>query len=308
MAAMIVPSAVLVVAFALAEQQIEATSLLGTPLISPSPEESARVRMEAQLAEARAGLANAPNDPEAWIWVGRRLAYLGRYREAVGVFTEGMSRFPDDARFYRHRGHRYITLRQLDLAIDDLRRAARLTAGHPDAIEPDGQPNARNIPTTTLQSNIRYHLALAYYLEGDFSKAAKEWTKTRDAVRNPDNLVSASHWLYLSLRRAGRDAEAARVLEPITADLGVIENGGYHALLLMYKGARGAEEVLAGAGPGASGAAVCYGVSAWYALNGRREDAERLWHELTILSEWAPFGVIAAEAELAAKGKRSSKR
>ena len=292
-------SAVLVVAFALAEPEIEATSLLGVPLVSPVSDESARTKMEEQLADARAALAKAPDDADAWIWVGRRLGYLGRYREAVRVFSEGIARFPDDARFYRHRGHRYITLRRLDDAIADLRRAARLTAGRPDEVEPDGQPNARNIPTTTLQSNIRYHLALAYYLEGDFPKAVKEWGKVRDAVRNPDNLVSSSHWLYLSLRRRGRDADAARVLEPITADLDVIENGGYHALLLMYKGLRTPEVVLAGAGPGASGAAVRYGVSAWFFLNGRREEAERLWHELCVLPEWAPFGVIAAEAELA---------
>ena len=292
-------SAVLVMAFALAEGEIEATSLLGSPLVSPRPDESTRTKMEEQLAEAREALAKTPDDPGARIWVGRRLGYLGCYREAVGVFSEGIARFPDDARFYRHRGHRYITLRRLDDAIADLRRAARLTAGRPDEVEPDGQPNARNIPTTTLQSNIRYHLALAYYLEGEFPKAAKEWSKARDGVRNPDNLVSSSHWLYLSLRRSGRDADAARVLEPITADLDVIENGGYHALLLMYKGLRTPEDVLAGAGPGASGAAVRYGVSAWFLLNGRREQAERLWRELAALPEWAPFGVIAAEAELA---------
>jgi tetratricopeptide (TPR) repeat protein len=278
---------------------VEATSLLGRPLTSPVPEEGARLRMERQLAEARATVANAPNDADPLIWVGRRLAYLGRYREAVETFSDGIARFPADARFYRHRGHRYITLRQLDCAISDLERASRLTAGQPDEVEPDGQPNARNIPTTTLQSNIRYHLALAYYLKGDYPKAASTWKEARDAVRNPDNLVSASHWLYLSLRRAGRDADAARVLEPIVPDLDVIENGGYHALLLMYKGARSAEEVLEGAGTGASGSAVRYGVSAWYALGGRKEEAERMWRELSALPEWAPFGVIAAEAELA---------
>ena len=277
----------------------EATSFLGRPLISPPPDESARVRMEEQLAEARAALARAQNDPDAWIWVGRRLGYLGRYREAVGIFSDGIARFPDDARFYRHRGHRYITLRQLDRAIADLDRAARLTTGRPDEIEPDGQPNARNIPTTTLQSNIRYHLALAHYLKGDFVEAARVWREGRDAVRNPDNLVSTTHWLYLSLRRAGRDDEALRVLEPITADLDVIENDGYHALLLMYKGVRSADDVLKDAGTGSSAAAVRYGVSAWYLMSGRKQDAERLWGELAAQPEWAPFGVIAAEAELA---------
>ena len=278
---------------------VEATSLLGRPLVSPAPEESSRARMQAQLAEARAALAQAPGDAGAWIWVGRRLAYLGQYREAIRVFTDGIARFPRDARFYRHRGHRYITMRELDRAIADLEQAERLITGRSDEIEPDGQPNARNIPTTTLKSKVLYHLALAYYLEGVFTKAARKWREALVSVRNPDNLVSTSHWLYLSLRRAGRDAEAARILESITPDLDVIENGGYHSLLLMYKGARSADEVLKGAGSGASGSAVRYGVSVWYFLNGRKQEAERMWKELLTLPEWAPFGVIAAEAELA---------
>jgi Flp pilus assembly protein TadD len=282
-----------------AAQGVEATSLLGKPLVSPAPAEAARARMEADLTAARAMLDKAPTDPDALIWVGRRTAYLGRFREAIGVFSDGITRHPQDARFYRHRGHRYITVREFDRAIADLERAAALTKGRPDEVEPDGQPNARNIPTSTLQSNIRYHLALAYYLRGDWPKAAAAWQAARDAVNNADNLVSTSHWLYLSLRRAGRDAEAARVLERITPGLDVIENGSYHSLLLLYKGERTADDVLKAAGEGAAGAAVKYGISGWHFVNGRREEATRMWRELVALPEWAPFGVIAAEADLA---------
>jgi tetratricopeptide (TPR) repeat protein len=282
-----------------AAQGVEATSLLGKPLVSPAPAEAARARMEADLTAARAMLDKAPTDPDALIWVGRRTAYLGRFREAIGVFSDGITRHPQDARFYRHRGHRYITVREFDRAIADLERAAALTKGRPDEVEPDGQPNARNIPTSTLQSNIRYHLALACYLRGDWPKAAAAWQAARDAVNNADNLVSTSHWLYLSLRRAGRDAEAARVLERITPGLDVIENGSYHSLLLLYKGERTADDVLKAAGEGAAGAAVKYGISGWHFVNGRREEATRMWRELVALPEWAPFGVIAAEADLA---------
>ena len=290
-----------------AYQAIEATSLLGKPLISPPPADSARATLEANLAAARAALAKTPDDPDALIWVGRRTAYLGRYREAIAVFSDGIARFPADARFYRHRGHRFITVREFDRAIADLERAAQLTAGQPDQVEPDGQPNARNIPTSTLGSNIRYHLALAYYLAGDFAKAAPAWQRARDAINNADNLVSASHWLYLSLRRLGRDAEAARVLAPITTQLDVIENGSYHSLLLLYKGERTEAEVLKAAGEGAAGSAVRYGVSGWHLVNGRRADAERLWQALVSGPEWAPFGVIAAEAELARTGARRTR-
>jgi tetratricopeptide (TPR) repeat protein len=277
----------------------EATSLLGKPLISPPAPDTVRARLEADLTAARAALERAPDDADARIWVGRRLAYLGRYRDAIASFTEGVQRFPKDARFLRHRGHRYITVREFDKAVADLERAEALAAGAPDQIEPDGQPNARNIPLTTLHSNIRYHLALAYYLKGDFAKAAPVWQRARDAVRNPDNLVSATHWLYLTLRRQGRADEATRALEAIVPGLDVVENGGYYSLCQLYKGMRTADDVQKAAGTGSSGAAVIYGVAVWHDINGRAADANALRKQLVDGPEWAPFGVIAAEADLA---------
>jgi len=279
--------------------QAEATSLLGKPLMPPPIPAETLARMEADLASARTALTKAPSDPAALIWVGRRTAYLGRYRAAVGIFTEGVERFPADARFLRHRGHRYITLREFDKAIADLERAQTMVAGKPDEVEPDGQPNAQGIPLTTLQSNIRYHLALAYYLKGDFAKAAPVWLAARDAVRNPDNLVSATHWLYLTLRRLGRADEATKALSLIPPDLTVIENASYHTLCLLYKGERQVNDVVKNSGGGSSGAAVLYGASAWLHINNRSAEAEVLWHGLVDGPEWAPFGVIAAEAELA---------
>ena len=277
----------------------EATSLLGRPLISPPAPDNVRDRLETDLSAARATLARAPDDAEARIWVGRRLAYLGRYREAIAVFTDGAQRFPQDARFLRHRGHRYITVREFDKAIGDLERADALVAGATDQIEPDGQPNARNIPLTTLHSNIRYHLALAYYLKGDFAKAAPTWQRARDAVKNPDNLVSATHWLYLTLRRMDRRDEATRALDAIVPGLEVIENGSYHSLCELYKGMRTADDVLKAAGTGPAGAAVTYGVAVWHEVNGRAADADALRRRLVDGPDWAPFGVIAAEADLA---------
>ena len=135
----------------------------------PPPPVSAEAKrdMEAKLKEARVRYEANPHDPEAIIWLGRRLGYLGRFREAVQVFSDGVYEFPADPRFYRHRGHRYITLRRFDLAIQDLEKAAELIKGKADEVEPDGQPNARNIPTSTLQFNIWYHLGLAHYLKGN---------------------------------------------------------------------------------------------------------------------------------------------
>lgn len=276
----------------------EATSLLGEPLMPPTSAPDVLERMEADLADARAVSDAAPGDADALIWVGRRTAYLGRYRDAIAIYTDGISRHPEDARFYRHRGHRYISVREFDKAIADLERAAALVAGQTDEVEPDGQPNALGIPTSTLHSNIYYHLGLARYLTGAWAPAADAWTLARRAVANPDNLVAASHWLYLSKRRAGHE-DAASVLEGITADLDVIENGSYHSLLLMYKGEVDSQALLADATAGASGSAVTYGVGAWLALEGREDEAVAIWRRMVAQPDWPSFGHIAAEADLA---------
>jgi tetratricopeptide (TPR) repeat protein len=282
-------------------QSAEAKSLLGRELFSPPVAPEARSRMEKQLADARAVWDKNRDDVDALIWVGRRTAYLGRFREAIAIYTEGIKAHPNDPRLYRHRGHRYLTVREIEPAIADFEKAVSLitaNGGQPDAIEPDGQPNARNIPTSTLHSNIYYHLALGYYLRRDFVRAAENWGKARDVVRNADNLVAASNWLYLSLRRAGQTEAAAEVLRPIDARLDVIENGSYHSLLLMYKGERTPEDVLKAAGEGSSGTAVRYGVSAWYLINGKRAEASRLWAQILEGTDWPSFGHLAAEAEV----------
>ena len=58
------------------DQPREITSLLGTPLNAPVPQDAAR--MEAQLAQALAAWEQNRDDADALIWVGRRTAYLGR--------------------------------------------------------------------------------------------------------------------------------------------------------------------------------------------------------------------------------------
>ena len=281
---------------------VQAISLLGDTLRTFPLAPDVRARYEAQLAEAKASFDRAPADADSLIWYGRRLAYLGRIREAIDVFSRGIEQHPDNPWLYRHRGHRYISVRELDRAVEDLERATKLTEGKPDEVEPDGQPNARNTPIGTLHSNIDYHLALAYYLKGDFERALPIYRKEMNEARNDDRRVSTAHWLYMSLRRLGRDAEAAKVLEPVRRDMDVIENDTYHRLLLLYKGELPADSVLQ-VGPtgemSVTDATGAYGIGNWHLYNGRRDEAERVFRRILAGGQWGAFGYIAAEAELA---------
>ena len=267
----------------------------------PPVSDAARQEMENKLRQAESEHEASPSDPNTLIWVGRRLAYLGRFAQAIDTFSKGIEKFPNDARFYRHRGHRHITVRQFEPAIADFEKAAKLTKGKPDEIEPDGQPNARNVPTSTLQFNIWYHLGLAYYLTNQNDKALKAYRECLKVSRSPDRLVATSHWLYMTLRRTKRASEAAKVLEPITEGMEIIENTSYHRLLLMYKGIIPTEVLLAETLKQENSAAshsVMYGIGNWYLYNRKRTEAIEIYRKMLASDQWTSFGFIAAEADM----------
>jgi len=282
-------------------KSIQDKKLPGDFVNRPAPPISgeAKREMEARLDEARARYELNPKDPDAIIWLGRRLAYLGRFGDSIETYTRGIAEFPRDARLYRHRGHRYITLRRFDLAIDDLKKAAKLIKGQPDQVEPDGQPNARNVPTGTLQFNIWYHLGLAYYLTGKNKQALDSYRACLAVSKNADSIAATTHWLYMTLRRLNRSNEAAQVLEPIREGMDIIENAGYYRLVLMYKGLVSAdtlrgEALKQGSSPGSY--SILYGIGNWHLYNGRREEAVKIFRDMLAGNQWTSFGYIAAEA------------
>lgn len=278
-------------------RQPEATSLAGVPLYPPDPLPN-KAKLEEDLRVAMSVTSTA--QPEAMITIGRRLAYLWRYREAIEWFTRGIERHPSDARFYRHRGHRYITTRRFDLARADFEKATTLIRGTADQIEPDGAPNAAGIPRSTLHFNVWYHLGLTYYLQGDFEKARGAYLACLDVSTNDDLLVATSDWLWMTLMRLGRKDEAAQVLERISPKMEILENGAYHRRLLMYKGLEKPEALLdAGAGDATAVATQGYGVGNYYLVTGNPDGARRVFAQVTAGSGWNAFGYIAAEADLA---------
>jgi hypothetical protein len=158
------------------------------------------------LVAARAAWERHPEDVDSIIWYGRRVGYTGAFQEAVDIYTAGLRLHPNEPRCCGTRA-RYLSLRRFR-GDRRLELAARLE-GTPDEVEPDGQPNARGIPTSTLHSNIRYHLALAYFVTGDFTRALPIWEEDARVASNIDQRVAATYWWVLTLAHLGR-ADAAR--------------------------------------------------------------------------------------------------
>ena len=181
---------------------VEALSLSGESLISPAADAATIERFEAAKEDYDRDSMVAENI----IWFGRRTAYLGNYRSAIEIFTEGIEKHPRDARMYRHRGHRYISIREFDRALAAFEAAPGLIERQENRIEPDGLPNSQNIPLTTTHGNIWYHLGLAYYLKQDWENALRAFRNGYNLGGNDDNLVSTGHWIYMIYRRMGMPA------------------------------------------------------------------------------------------------------
>jgi tetratricopeptide (TPR) repeat protein len=230
-----------------------------------------------QVGEAEKKLAADPKNVELIIALGRAQATVWRYQDAIATYTRGIEVAPDNAMLYRHRGHRYITLRQFSNAVTDLDRAAKL--------------NDKDF-------DIWYHLGLAHYLMGAFDKAAVAYEKCRAVVQKDDSLIAVSDWLYMTYRRAGKQKDAERVLDRITPDLKVEENKSYFDRLLFYKGLKKESDILTEKLTDLEIATVGYGLANWHLYNGDRDKARQLLERITSGKYWPAFGFIAAETEL----------
>ena len=267
---------------------IETVTLLGDTLMSPEIKEGKSLD---QFKLAQNNYFRDQENPEMLIWYGRRVAYLGYFKEAIKIYTLGIEKFPYDARFYRHRGHRYISTRQYDNAINDFKRALELVDGKEDQIEPDGLPNSKNIPLSTLHGNIWYHLGLAYYLKNDMNNAAKSFSDRSVTHKFDDNIVSSAHWLYMIYRRQNKIEQSNSIVENISKDMDIIENMSYHQTSLFHKGLIKESEINIDE-------VALYSIANWYIYE--KNDtlkAKDYYKELLDTGNPFSFAYIAAESD-----------
>src|SRR6266576_3211353 len=76
------------------------------------------------IARAESALAADPRSVERIIQLGIAQSGARQFREAIQTFTRGLTIVPTDAMLYRWRGHRYLSVREVDRALDDLTRGS----------------------------------------------------------------------------------------------------------------------------------------------------------------------------------------
>ncbi len=280
--------------------EVQAYRLDGSPLYLPERSEEAARALNSKLDSARIRWENNPSE-ENYIWYGRRMAYVNRYNEAIEIYTESLTRYPESYKIYRHRGHRYISIREFDKAISDLEKAAELIGERPLETEPDGMPNALNIPLSNTHFNIYYHLGLAYYLNGEFESAEIAYRSCMRYSVNDDLVTATADWLYMTLLKQANVEEAEVVLEMISPDMEILENDSYYRRLLMYKGIMAPDQVFADNLDSLDDVTIAtqgYGVGNYYLQNGDSARSREIFNKVISGRSWSAFGYIAAEAEL----------
>ena len=258
---------------------LEITSLLGRQLYA--------LPDDASVTAARTNLAADPKNPALVLKLSKAEAGRRQYNEAVATCTEGLADAPKDADLYIERGHRELGLREFNQAQHDLEQAATLDPSKLDA---------------------HYHLGLAYYFQGQFAQAALAFDKARALAKTDDSLIDCSNWLYVSLRRANDEKQAAAVLARITPEVHNTEPHllFYLRLLRFYQGQLTEQAVLP-AKPTTPGDTeselsfntVSYGVGNWKLYHGDVAGATALFRNVVTGEAWNAWGFIGSETELA---------
>ena len=228
------------------------------------------------VARAEAALAADPDNVDLILALGLAQSGVRQYREAIATFTRGLALAPDNAALYRWRGHRYLSVRELDRARADLERGLALDA---------------------LCYGCLYHLGIVRYVTADFAGAAEVFARALPIAPEPGEFAGCVDWLWMSLSRADRSAEARGVLGQHAGS--VTAENAYAQRIRLYQGLASPDQVMTAADTGdVAVATLSYGVGNWYLVQGDTA-AAREWFERSVRSGgWPAFGFIASEAEL----------
>jgi len=234
-----------------------------------------------------------------YIDMGRALVSTNRFRLAVENYSEGLTKYPQSFRLLRHRGHRYINLRQLDKAIADLTQAEKLIRAEAPIYEYDGAGK----PGATYQHQIWYHIGLYHYLKKDYATSAGTFEKSVATAQEGKDVAGSSDWLYNAYMRSGQKEKAAAVLKPFTLDFKIDDKDyPYFRRLLLYKGLIKPEQLVdvrkSIGEMTLSEITKLYGLANWYAYNGDQTTANILYKKILDSKEWAGFAYAGAELDV----------
>lgn len=260
---------------------ITAASILNAQTVqykSPAGVEYRSQKDTGTVARAQKALAANPNDVNLIIALGTAQAGIRDMRGAIQTFTRGLDVVPNNALLYRWRGHRHLSLRELDLALDDFSKGLK-------------------IDSTVY--GIWYHLGIVKFVRGDFNGAADAFKRAQPRAPDAGELAGSTDWLWMSLSRAGKGAEAKAMLARRPDSLKTDPEYGYTKRLRMYRGEVTPEKLITKTDTAdVQAATLNFGLGNWYLIKGDTAKAKTAFEKSTASGGWPGFGFIVSEAEL----------
>ena len=228
------------------------------------------------IARAQAALTADPKNVQRFIDLGVAQSGARQFREAIETFTRAMAIEPNNAMLYRWRGHRYLSVRELDKAQADLTKGLKLDS---------------------TNYGILYHLGIVRFARGDFAGAAQLFARAQPHAPDAGELAGSTDWLWMSLMRAGRKADAEAMLARRPDSLPV--DNAYTRRLKLYRGEIGPDAVITPADTAdVQAATLAYGLGNWYLVRGDTARAKTYFERSVKSGGWPGFGFIMSEVEL----------
>lgn len=278
---------------------IEGTSFAGTPLVRNPVDATRLAELDALIEplEAKDSLTE-----DEYIELGRLYIGANRFRDAIELYSRGLEEHPESFKLRRHRGHRYINVRELDKAIVDLEEAVELIGSeHGDALE----YNASGEPTATYEHWTWYHIGLYHYLNEEWAEAAEAYRKCVDTATSNPTRVGATDWLYNAYRKGGMHDEAAAAIAAIPADLDTNREHPYFKRVMVYKGELEPGDVIDADKPASEwngfDITAGYGIANWYAFNGDTATGERIHRKILETPFWNAWAYVVTDREYAGR-------
>ena len=228
------------------------------------------------IARAERALQADPRTIQRYIDLGVAQAGARQMQEAVQTFTRALAVAPNDPMLYRWRGHRNLSVRNFDAAMADLTRGYALDS---------------------LNYGTLYHLGVLRFVRGDFNAAADAFRRAQPHAPDAGELAGSTDWLWMSLQRAGRAAEASAMLARHPDSLATTV--AYARRLRMYRGEIAPEALITPADTGdVDLATLSFGLGNYYLVKGDTTRARAQFQRSITSGGWPAFGFIASEAEL----------
>lgn len=230
------------------------------------------------VARLAAAAKADPKNVDALFALGMAQTAIRQIREAIATFTQAIAIAPTQARLYRQRGHRYVSIGEFAKARADLTRGASLDS---------------------MDYGIWYHLGVVHFQAGEFAEAAKAFARGRTMPPNANEYLGSTDWLWMSLARAGRKAEADAMVRSLPDTVKLPDNYAYARRIRLYRGELTPEAVVAGGDTSAvQQATLNFGVAQWHLVAGNTAAAKANLEAAVATKGWPAFAYLLAERQL----------